>query len=657
VAGPRLFAVFAVVGMVPVLALGVVLVRGERASGNAMGLAQGRAQAATISEMVIAPALNGDTLGRALDAGELTRLHSATDLAVLSGSLTALRLRGFDGTVVFSDNGATKDALSSRDPAFRDAAAGQAVAAIAASPYRDTERSIRVLQPMIPSTTGQATGVLELYLPYGPIEASVHAQQRRTYQRLGVGLIALYLVLAVISWSTTRRLRRYAVRQEHQARHDSLTGLPNRAWFKDQAERILADPRSEPGAVVLVDLNRFKEVNDTLGHHAGDALLIIVAQRLSESLRTDDVVARLGGDEFGLVLPGLGNASVVKTTLAALQSTLSADVIIDGTTMTIEASFGATLYPEHGRDVSELLRGADAAMYQGKRGADHIVVWQPDIASEPTHWLHLQSELRRALDRDEFVLYYQPTFDLQSLRVCGLEALIRWQHPERGLLPPSEFLPAAENSSLIQPLTMWVLAHALADQAEWIGRGVRWPVSINVSARNLEMPEFADRIVEMVQAHGSSDLLTLELTETALGADPVTAEIGIRALGDAGIDLSLDDFGTGYTSLMQLRSLPVSEIKIDAVFVRDLGSNEADRQLVRAIVDLAHGIGCRVIAEGVEQPETATWLNSIGCDAAQGYHFARPGSWQSALERFGHSNPAAGDPVSISTGASKEATS
>jgi diguanylate cyclase len=643
--------------MLPVLALAVVLIKGERASGNSMGLAQGRAQAATISEMVIAPALDGHTLGSALDAGELTRMHSATDLAVLSGSLTALRLRSFDGTVTFSDNGATTDALPPSDAGFQSAAAGQTVVAIAASPYSSAERSIRVFEPMIPSTTGQATGVLELYLPYGPIEASIHAQQRRTYQRLGGGLIALYLVLAAISWSTTRRLRRYAATQEHQARHDSLTGLPNRAWFKDHAERILSDPRSEPGAVVLVDLNRFKEVNDTLGHHAGDVLLTIVAQRLSESLRTDDVVARLGGDEFGLVLPGLAEASVVKTTLTAVQRALSAEVVIDDTAMTIEASFGVALYPEHGRDVSKLLRDADEAMYQGKRGVDHIVVWQPGIASEPTHWLHLQSELRRALDRDEFVLHYQPKFDLKSRQVCGLEALIRWQHPERGLLPPSEFLPAAENSSLIEPLTMWVLAHALADQAEWISRGVRWPLAINVSARNLEMPDFADRIVDMVQAHGSRDLLTLELTETALAADAVIAKIGIRALAAAGIDVSLDDFGTGYTSLMQLRSLPVSEIKIDAVFVNDLGNNQADQQLVRAIIDLAHGIGCRVVAEGVEQPETATWLTSIGCDAAQGFHFARPDSWQSALDRFGPSIPRPKKPVSISAGDSREVTS
>ncbi len=657
VGGPRLFAAFAIVSMVPVLALGIVLVKGERASGNSMGLAQGRAQAATISAMVVAPALDGHQVGRALTPGELARLHSATDLAVLAGSVTALRLRNFDGAVVFSDNGATTDALPATDQEFQDAASGDAVVAIAESPYSSTERSIRVLEPIVPSTTGEATGVLELYLPYGPIEASVHAQQRRTYQRLGVGLIALYLVLAAITWSTTRRLRRYAARQEHQARHDSLTGLPNRAWFKEQAERILADPRSQPGAMVLIDLNRFKEVNDTLGHHAGDALLIIVAQRLSESLRTDDVVARLGGDEFGLVLPGLSEASEVKKTLTALQNDLSAEVIIEGTTLTIEASFGAALYPDHTCDVSELLRDADEAMYLGKRGADHIVVWQPEIASEPTHWLHMQSELRRALDRDELVLHYQPMFDLTSLQVCGMEALIRWQHPERGLLPPSEFLPAAENSSLIQPLTMWVLAHALADQADWISRGVRWPVSINISARNLEIPEFADQIVEMVQARGSSDLLTLELTETALGADPVTAEIGIRALGDAGIDVSLDDFGTGYTSFMQLRSLPVSEIKIDALFVNDLGSNDADRQLVRAIVDLGHGFGCRIVAEGVEELEIATWLTSIGCDAAQGYHYARPGAWQSAVERFGPSRPIANQPISISSGDSREITS
>jgi diguanylate cyclase len=640
--------------MLPVLALGIVLVRGERASGNSMGLAQGRAQAATISEMVIAPALEGHTLGSTLTADELTRLHNATDLAVLAGSVTALRLRSFDGSVVFSDNGATSDELAPSDPGFQDAADGKAVAAITGSPYSSEERSIRVLEPMIPSTTGEATGVLEVYLPYGPIEASVQAQQHRTYQRLGGGLIALYLVLAAIAWSTTHRLRRYAVRQEHQARHDSLTGLPNRAWFKDQAERILADPKAPPGAMVLIDLNRFKEVNDTLGHHAGDELLVIVAQRLAETLRTDDVVARLGGDEFGLLLQGLGEASVVKSTLAAVQTALSTEVTIDGTTMTIEASFGAALYPEHGRDVSELLRDADEAMYLGKRGLDHIIVWQPEIAPEPTHWLRMQSELRRALDRDELVLHYQPILDLETLRVRGLEALIRWQHPDRGLLPPSEFLPAAENSSLIQPLTMWVMTQALADQAEWISRGVRWPVSVNISSRNLEVPEFAHRIVDMVRGSGTSELLTLEVTETALGSDPLTAEIGIRALDDAGIDVSLDDFGTGYTSLMQLRSLPVSEIKIDAVFVSDLGSNEADRQLVRAIVDLAHGIGCRVVAEGVEEREIAIWLTSIGCDAAQGYYFARPGTWQSALDRFG----AAAHPTAItSTGNSKEATS
>jgi diguanylate cyclase len=643
--------------MVPVVALGIVLVKGEGASGKSMGLAQGRAQAATISEMVIAPALDGHEVGASLTAGELIRMHRATDLAILAGSVTALRLRGFDGTVVFSDNGATTGALSSTEPAFQEAASGHTVVDIVVSPYSSTERSIRVLQTIIPSTTGEAIGVLELYLPYGPIAASVQAQQRRTYYRLGVGLVALYFMLAAIAWWTTRRLRRYAARQEHQARHDSLTGLPNRAWFKDRAERILADPRSEPGAIVLIDLNRFKEVNDTLGHHAGDALLIIVAQRLSESLRTDDLVARLGGDEFGLVLTGLREATEVRRTLGAVQSILNAEVVIEGTTMSIEASFGAAMYPEHGTDVSELLRDADEAMYRGKRGADHIVVWQPEISAEPTRWLHMQSELRRALDRDELVLHYQPIFDLTSRQVRGLEALIRWQHPERGLLPPSEFLPAAENSSVIQPLTTWVLAQALADQAEWISQGVRWPVSINISARNLDIPEFAGQIVEMVQAHGSSDLLILELTETALGADPVTAEMGIRALGDAGIDVSLDDFGTGYTSLMQLRSLPVSEIKIDAVFVSDLDNNAADRQLVRAIVELAHGFGCRVVAEGVEERETATWLTSIGCDAAQGFLFARPGAWQSALERFGPADPIPNCPVSISSGDSREATS
>ncbi|MGH8961096.1 MAG: putative bifunctional diguanylate cyclase/phosphodiesterase [Jatrophihabitantaceae bacterium] len=640
-AGTRLFVAYAVVSLIPVAALGAVLVRADQRSGTARGMAQGRAQAAVIVQMAIAPALGRQDLSAGLTAQERERLHEATDLAIYSGSVTAMRLRTFAGHVVFADDGNSSDQLASTDPAFVTAAKGGTDAAIVPSPLGGAGPVIRVLQPVVPNATGQATGVLELYLPYQPIAAVVRSEAHQTFVRLAEGLAALYLLLAVISWSTTRRLRRYAAAQEHQAQHDPLTGLPNRAWFREQAAAAVESADGSAGALVLVDLNRFKEVNDTFGHHAGDDLLQCVARRLADSIRTDDSVARLGGDEFGLILPGVTDRSEALLMLGRVQQELSADVEIEGSTLSVEASFGVTLYPEHGTDVSQLIRQADAAMYQGKRGVERIVLWQPGTAPAPTHWHEVHSDLQRALERDELTLHYQPKLDLRTGAVMGVEALVRWNHPQRGLLAPAEFVPAAENSTLIHPLTRWVLRRALADQAEWLRRGIDWTVAVNVSARNLEVHDFADQVRRLISETGCDPRrVTLELTETAFAVDGTTARNTVAALAAMGITVSLDDFGTGSTGLWQLRDLSVHEIKIDAVFVRDLARSAGDRSLVQAMIDLAHGIGCSVVAEGVEDRGGAEWLESIGCDIAQGYLFQRPAPWPELLERFG--GPAAG---------------
>ncbi|MFF5291952.1 putative bifunctional diguanylate cyclase/phosphodiesterase [Paractinoplanes globisporus] len=626
--GSRLFATYAVASLLPVGALGLLLLSGTRDDATKQGQDQGKAQAAVIAEMAIAPALDDADLTRGVTAGQRDSLAKATDLALYHGSVLRMRLRNFNGQVIFSDDGSTSGGVPVGDPAFQSASNGTATATLVKDPEAPGGQIIRVLQPIFARASGEAIGVLELYLPYDKIAARLHEQMTVTYRRLGIGLGLLYLAMGLISWSTTRSLRRYAARQEHEALHDGLTGLPNREAFRQRASAAVTDRRDGAGgAVVVVDLNRFKEVNDTLGHHAGDELLRVITARLRTALRTEDTAARLGGDEFALILPGLDPPDV-RALLERVRAELTREMVLDGVPLTIEASFGVALYPAHGEDVEQLLRHADAAMYQGKRGAADIVVYAGERMAHPTQWLVVQAELRHALERDELVLYYQPKIRLADGAVCGVEALVRWQHPERGLLPPSEFLPAAEQSGLIEPLTTWVLRRALADQREWTAAGRDWTVSVNVSARNLESAEFGPLVVGLIEEFGvAPGRLTMEITETAAIVDVEIARQALRALSALGVGLSIDDFGTGYTSLARLRGVPLTELKIDRTFVDGVLADPENQAIVRSVVTLAHGLGCRVTAEGVETAEVAAWIAESGCDEAQGYLYSRPVPW------------------------------
>ena len=634
-AGSRLFLSYAVASLVLVALLGGLLLRNYREDAARQGEEQGRAQAAVIEEMAVAPALDGADLAAGLTATQRQRLQEATDLAIFHGSVLGLRLRSFAGQVAFSDDGSTAGGIPVAHPAFRSAAAGRADVAVVTDADRSAGKVIRVLQPVIAGASGQAIGVLELYLPYDTIAAHLHRQMTVTYWRLGAALAGLYLVLALIAWSASRSLRRYASRREHEATHDGLTGLPNRAAFRARAQDAVT-AAGAAGAIVLVDLNRFKEVNDTLGHHAGDELLTVVASRLSGALAGAGTVARLGGDEFGLVLPGLAGDEVLGL-LEKARGELGRETRLGDVALRIEASFGVALYPEHGTDLENLLQHADAAMYQGKRGPSDIVLYDPARAGGPAHWLMVQAELRDALDRDELVLHYQPKIRYADHEIGGLEALVRWQHPERGLLAPAEFLPAAEQSGLIEPLTAWVLRRALADQAGWTALGQAWPVAVNVSARNLEAPGFPQFVAGQLAEHGTPPgRLLLEITETALAGDAATAARAVAELTALGIGVAVDDFGIGYTSLSQLRSAPVHEVKIDRSFVTGLDRDPQNQAIVRAVIALAHGLGLGVTAEGVETPQVSAWLARAGCDGAQGYLFARPEVWPHLLDLYLH---------------------
>jgi diguanylate cyclase len=631
-AGTRLFVTYAVASLVPVVALGAVLAHGNRQDGIQRGLDLGRAQAAVVQEMAVAPALHGEDLALGLSGAERARLQRATDLAVFRGSVQRMRLRDFAGAVVFSDDGAhTVTAgqegdwsVPADDPAFVAAAAGSTEVDVLDD--GTAGRSIRVLRPIVADSSGRSVGVLEILLPYDETAAEIHAATIRNYWRMGAGLALLYLVLAVISWSSTRRLRRQAAQAEHDALHDPLTGLANRELFRRRVED--AARRSRRCAVVLVDLDRFKQVNDTLGHHAGDELLRVVARRLAGSLRSDDTVARLGGDEFGLLLPGVGDPAAARALVSQISEQLSAELVIDGVPLTIEASFGIALSPADGSDVETLLQRADAAMYQGKRGTTGVVVFDPALASAPSPHLNIAHDMRRALENGELQLHYQPKVDLGTGLVSGVEALLRWQHPERGLLPPAEFLPAAERSGVMGDLTEWVVARALTDCAAWTAEGRDWTVAVNVSARNLEQPDFAALVVDRAAATGvPPHRLTIEVTETALPVDLGTAARTLAALAAHGFGTSLDDFGVGYASLSHLRSLDLTEVKIDRTFVSGVADRAEDREVVRSLIQLAHGLGLTVCAEGVETPAVADWLRAAGCDLAQGHWYSRPRPW------------------------------
>jgi diguanylate cyclase (GGDEF)-like protein len=463
-------------------------------------------------------------------------------------------------------------------------------------------------------------------LPYAAIAAEVEEATTRTNWRLGAGLVALYLVLAAISWSSTRRLRRQAAESAHAALHDPLTGLPNRELFQQRVDGELR--RAGGCAVALVDLDRFKEVNDTLGHPAGDQLLREVARRLAGTVRAEDTVARLGGDEFGMLLPGITDSGEARDLMERVREGLSADLVLEGVPLTVEASFGIALHPRDGETVEELLTHADAAMYHGKRGTAAVVVYDLSLAGAPSDHLSIQHDIRQAIDTDELLLEYQPQIDLRTGRTVSVEGLVRWQHPTRGRLAPAEFLPAVEHTGLMGPLTEWVIGRAAADCAAWTADGRDWGVAINVSARNLHEPDFAGMVARLTgQAGVRPGQLQVEVTETALPVDPAVAAGALADLAAAGFGTALDDFGVGYASLSHLRSLALTEVKIDRAFVAGVAEDGEDREVVAALIQLAHGLGLTVCAEGVETADAADWLRLVGCDRAQGFFFSAPVPW------------------------------
>ncbi|CAM3020490.1 putative bifunctional diguanylate cyclase/phosphodiesterase [Skermania piniformis] len=450
-------------------------------------------------------------------------------------------------------------------------------------------------------------------------------QRNARLRNAETGLVAIDLALLALSGlilvNYQRRIERQAVRDRHRARHDGLTGTANRTRLLEKLEDAIES--TSPGALLMLDLDRFKEVNDTLGHHHGDLLLREVAHRLLGAVGSNDLVARLGGDEFAVLLPSTENADQAMTSAARIREALNRPADLEGMEVPVEASIGAAVFPDHGDTADLVMRYADIAMYTAKREKLGVACYRPGDGESLSGRMTLLSELRRAIPRNELVLRYQPKVRLGTGEFVGVEVLVRWQHPQRGLLPPSEFLPVAEHADVIWPLNEWVLRSALAQCEAWRSAGYHCPIAVNIPGSML-VDDLVDRVTVFLREFSCPPgVLSLEVTEGDVIQDTDRAAAVMARLRTAGVLTSIDDFGTGYSSMSRLMVLPLDELKIDREFT-EAAITRNGAAIVAATIQLGHTVGLRVVAEGIEDSATMIALTELGCDEAQGYYISPP---------------------------------
>ena len=497
----------------------------------------------------------------------------------------------------------------------------------------DTDRG-QVLEVTVPVIYGdRLAGV------YGFAQVSIPWEETANLLwRSVITVAAVIIIIALLAWLLLFRtmhrasstLRTQAEENERLALHDALTGLPNRRLLQDRLDRAItgSERTGKSLALMILDVDRFKEVNDTLGHDRGDALLKEVALRLADVVRDADTVARLGGDEFAVLAPEVGSLLDAERLAGRVHSAFDEAFQVGDLHLHVESSIGVALLPDHADNATELLQRADTAMYAAKSTHLGALLYRPGDGGNSAERLQLLSDLRTALGTDQLSIHYQPKIDLTNGQVIGTEALLRWNHPEHGNIPPNDFIPLAENTGLIQGLTRYVLEMVCSQMSEWDREGADFahlPVAINLSARNLLEPNFDEFLEDILASHLiEPERIELEVTESALIEDPVRSHQMMHKIAGLGVTLAVDDFGTGYTSMSQLEQMPLSTLKIDRSFTQRLATDPGGATLVKAMVDLAHEFGLEVVAEGVEDAEVTARLLELGCDVGQGYLWSRP---------------------------------
>jgi diguanylate cyclase (GGDEF)-like protein len=608
--------------------------------------------AGLVARLGIQPHLKVEDLRGAMSEQRVAQLDRLLERGRLADQVARLKIWSRDARVVYSDEERLIGRVFPPSGDLLEALEGNVAVEVSElnDPEDATERGagplLEVYVPLRFLRSGSPDGAFEVYLPYAPVAAAIGRDTTRLSLVLLGGLALVWLALLRLVAGASRRLQRQAEENRHQALHDTLTGLPNRTLFHDRVEQALLIARRDGHrlAVIIMDLDRFKEINETLGHHNGDRLLRLIALRLKSTLRESDTISRLGGDEFGLLLPKLeapgAAAQVARKLIKALKDH---PMVVGGLTLDVGASIGIAVYPEHGEDVEALLQRADVAMYAAKEGVAGYETYRQEHNRYSPSRLALAGELRRAIEERALILHYQPKAELGTGRVNGVEALVRWPHHSRGLLTAGEFVPLAESTGLIGPMTLLVLDAALRQLRSWRRAGMDVTVSVNISAANLHDRRFPRDVKQLLRkSQVDPSWLELEITESTIMKDSVRGLEVLGELAEIGVRLSIDDFGTGYSSLAYLKSLPVQEIKIDKSFVLGLVADSSAAVIVRSIIDLGRNLGLRVVAEGVETEAIWREIGELGPDLAQGYYLGMPAPAQEVAAVIGRSVPVNG---------------
>ncbi len=641
----------ALLSLIPIVALGFVLARVLQAQIVQRTLADADQSAQLVARLGVQPWLTPRDLHEGLSARSIHRLDEQLRTRSVS-DLARIKIWSAAGRIVYSDDHALiGHRLGADDDDLHDALAGHPDPAELVTPAPHTEtasevglgRLVEVYVPLRFSHSGPPAGAFEIYLSYGPIAATVGHDERTIALVVFFGLAMLWAILFRIVASASGRLRRQARENDRLARYDPLTGLPNRTLFRERVAQALSIPESASAAgecppvsvaagasagklaVILLDLDAFKQINDTLGHGAGDAVLREVAARLRAELHPDALLARLGSDEYAILTPRVQGEDEALAIAAAAQSALQAPVAVAGVALNVEASIGIALAPDHAKAADELLQRADVALDRARVRRGRVELYSPERDHSGAERLALLGEVRPALERGEFTLFYQPQIALRTGRVTGVEALLRWRHPRQGMIPPLQFISLIEQTALVGPLTLHVIDLALRQSTRWRQAGLQLGMSVNLSARNLHDPELPEQIASALERHGvPAAALTVEVTESAAMTDPATAVGVLEALRALGVGVSIDDFGSGNASIAYLAKLPVGELKIDRSFVTPMCESAREEAIVRTTIDLARHLGLHVVAEGIETAEVCERLAEMGCDAGQGYLISRP---------------------------------
>jgi diguanylate cyclase (GGDEF)-like protein len=618
---------FGLVCLIPIVLLGLFLLSTMKSNVETRAVANAREQARLVADVGVAGQLSAASdLSHGLTAGQQAALDRNLESIRSGSSLARVVVRNRGGRTVYADD----HSLIGKSSAPSGASAAAEGTIVSGTTYAgEAGEVLDVFVPLKLKDSAPPLGSVEIGLPYGPIRDSIASQTHRIELMLFLGLLVLWGTLLTVVSYASQRLRRQAAEKEEQALSDSLTGLANRTMFQEAIGAAISGSgrRKVAGAVMLMDLDRFKDVNDTLGHHNGDLLLQRIGARLDSVLRNTATVARLGGDEFAILLRDTHDRQAVVPVVRRVLKVLEEPVVVGGLALQVEASIGIAIFPENGRTVDSVMRAADVAMYVAKEQRSGYEFYDED-GHEHRHdagRLALIGELRRAMDEAELVLHYQPKVDLRTGQAKGVEALARWTHPERGMLSPDEFIPLAERSNLLRPMTLYVLDTAMRQANAWRSKGLDVTVAVNLSMQNmldLRLPNDLARLLTSWRLPAGS--LELEITESTIMADHRRAQTILGRLSKMGVRLSIDDFGTGYSSLQYLQELPVDAIKIDKSFVMSMETDPGNATIVQSTVDLGHNLGLEVVAEGVEDMHTYNKLAALGCDYAQGYFLSKP---------------------------------